>query len=192
MNGRRHSPRYHVSDTFTGTLQTVCDVAIERWDGTFIDAVSDGGVPAGLPLSVDVFAGMVRRTLPAIVVECSPVIRWGTLRYRLRLATTAPADHVDPDGLLVLDMPVRLLDLSGGGLQFAAHREATAGIIGVARIDVEGRTADGDVRVVRCTRVEGAAEPYRLGAEFLRTERVPHGSPLRHALVALLKSGVQA
>lgn len=190
MNGRRHSPRYHVSDTFTGTLQTVCDVAIESWDGTFICAASDGGVPTGLSLSVDVFAGKARRTLPAIVAECSPVIRVGTLRYQLRLATTAPADQVDPDGLLVVDTPVRLLDISESGLQFAALRDARPGTVGVARIDVEGHTYEGDVRVVRCARVDGAAEPCRLGAEFLRTERVPHGSALRHALVALLKDSV--
>jgi hypothetical protein len=171
-------------------LQTVRDVALEHCDGACIFALSDDGIPQGLSLSVDVFAGKARQTLPAIVAECSPVMRAGTLRYRLRLATTAPAQPVDSDGLLVVDTPVRLLDISGGGLQLAAYCDAKAGTVGVARIAVEGTTYEGDVRVVRCTRVEGGAEPHRLGAEFLRTQRVPYGSPLRHALVALLRSSV--
>jgi hypothetical protein len=171
-------------------LQTTSDVAIEARDGSFIVALCDVGLRSGLALSLDVFAGPTRLALPVIVAETAPVVHAGTLRYRLRLGPFDSPDPINPDGLVVIETPVRVLDISEHGFLLDASWHAEAGTVGRVRLDVDGASYEGHVRVVRCNCVEGAADRYCLGAEFLRTERVPHGSSLRHALVALLRTRV--
>jgi hypothetical protein len=171
-------------------LQTTSDVAIEARDGPFVVALCDVGLRSGVSLCLEVFVGSTRRMLPVTVAETTPVVHSGTLRYRLRLGPVESKDPLDPDGLLVIDTPVRVLDISEHGVLFDASRHAEAGTVGRVRININGAAYEGDVRIVRCNRVEGAADRHCLGAEFLRTERVPHGSPLRHALVALLRTHV--
>jgi hypothetical protein len=187
VNGRRRVPRYEVPRTLNGALQTLRDVVIERRDASSVIALSDAALRVGVSLALDVFDGSERRTLPVTIAESIPVIDAGALRYRLRLASAAAPDAVEGHGLLVIDMPVRVLDISAEGMLLAAAAPAEEGTTGLARIDIDGATHAGDIRVVRCTRIDGAgADRHRVGAELLRTERVAHGSPLRHALVALL------
>jgi hypothetical protein len=190
VNGRRRYPRYQVSHALAGVLRTTSDVAIEARDGPFVVALCDVGLRSGLSLCLDVFAGSTRCVLPVTVAETSPVVHAGTLRYRLRLGPVDSSDPIDADGLLVIETPVRVLDISEHGLLLDASRHAEPGTAGRVRIDIDGAAYDGDVRIVRCHRVESAADRYGLGAEFLRTERVPHGSPLRHALVTLVRAHV--
>jgi hypothetical protein len=165
------------------------DVEVESREGPYIIASSDAALRTGLSLTLDVFEGANRKTLPVTVVESSPVIEAGIVRYRLRLATMGSFDEIDPDGLLVIDTPVRLLDMSQNGMLLEASRQSVAGTVGLLRVDMNGRAYEGEIRVVRCSRLEGAAERHHLGAECLRTRRVPHGSPLRGAFCAMLKPG---
>jgi PilZ domain-containing protein len=188
LNGRRRNPRYRVSKAFEGVLQTLTDVVLEFRDGPYLVALSDIAMKTGLSLALDVFVGPTRRTIPVTVAESSPVIHGGVVRYRLRLATDGLLDAIDPDGLLVMETPVRVLDMSQNGFLLETSRQSDAGTVGLLRVDVEGRAYEGEVRVVRCNRLEGAADRHRVGAEFLRTRRVPHGSPLRNAFFAMMKT----
>ena len=163
------------------------DVIVESRDGPYLVAMSDAALRTGLSLLLDVFVGADRRTLPVTVAESSPVIQAGLVRYRLRLATVGSCDEIDPDGLLVIETPVRVLDMSQNGFLLEASRQSAAGTAGVLRVDVNGRAYEGEIRVARCSRLEGAAERHHLGAECLRTRRVPHGSPLRDAFTEILK-----
>jgi hypothetical protein len=186
MNGRRRNPRYHVSSAFEGVFQTLEDVILEHRDGPYIHAVSQCAFRAGQSLALDVFHGSTRQTLPVTVAQSLPVIHAGTVRYRLRLATVGSCGDIDPDGLLVIDTPVRVLEMSQDGFLLETTRWAAAGTVGRLRLEVDGMTHEGEIRVVRSSRLEGTAERHRLGAEFLRTQRVPHGSPLRSAFAAML------
>jgi hypothetical protein len=188
LNGRRRNPRYHVSQAFEGVLQTLLDVVVESRDGPYLVALSDAALQTGLSLLLDVFVGPNRCTLPVTVAESSPVIQAGLVRYRLRLATVGPCHEIDRDGLLVIETPVRVLDMSQNGVLLEASRQSAAGTAGVLRVAVNGRAYEGEIRVVRCSRLEGAAERHHMGAECLRTRRVPHGSPLRDAFCAMLKT----
>jgi hypothetical protein len=188
MNGRRRNPRYHVSSAFEGVFQTLEDAVIERWDGPYVLALSEAALRTGLSLALDVFDGSTRQTLPVTVAESVPVIHEGTVRYRLRLATVGSCGDIDPDGLLVIETPVRVLEMSQDGFLLEATREAGAGTVGGLRVAVDGVSYEGKIRVVRSNRLEGGAERHRLGAELLRTERVPHGSPLRNAFLAMLNT----
>ena len=141
------------------------DVIVESRDGPYLVALSDAALRTGLSLLLDVFVGADRRTLPVTVAESSPVIQAGLVRYRLRLATVGSCDEIDPDGLLVIETPVRVLDMSQNGFLLEASRQSAAGTAGVLRVDVNGRAYEGEIRVARCSRLEGAAERHHLGAE---------------------------
>jgi hypothetical protein len=187
MTGRRRNPRYQVSRAFEGVFQTLEDVFVEHRDGLCVHVLSSCAFRTGLSLTLDVFDGSSRRTLPVTIAQSSPVIHAGTVRYRLRLATAIPcADIEEREGLLVIDTPVRVIEMSRDGFLLEAGRWAGGGTVGRLRIEVDGVTYEGEIRVVRSSRLEGTAERYRLGAEFLRIQRVPHGSPLRSAFVAML------
>jgi hypothetical protein len=189
VNGRRRSPRYHVSTPFEGVLQTLTGATIESCDGACVLASSDVPLRTGLSLVLDVFAGSTRRTLPVTVVENVPVIQSGLVRYRLRLATAASSDSLDPEGLLVIDTPVRVLDISESGFLLEAVRQSAAGTVGLLQVAVDGRAYEGEVRVIRCSPIEGTADRHRLGTEFLRLRRVPYGSALGTAFLAMMHAG---
>jgi len=188
LNGRRRNPRYHVSTPFDGVLQTLTGATIESRDGSCLLASCDVPLRTGLSLALDVFAGSTRRTLPVKVAESAPVIQSGLVRYRLRLATVGSASDVDREGLLVLDTPVRVLDISESGFQLEAVRQRAAGTVGLLQVTVDGRSYEGEIRVIRSSAIEGAADRHRLGTEFLRTRRVPYGSALRTAFLAMMRT----
>jgi len=188
LNGRRRNPRYQVSAPFEGVFQTLTDATLESCSGSYLFASCEIPFRTGLSLALDVFAGSSRRTLPVTVAESAPVIQSGVVRYRLRLATIGSAAHVDPAGLLVVDTPVRVLDISPTGFLLEAARHSTAGTVGLLRVQVDGQAYEGEIRVIRCSAMEGA-ERHRLGTEFLRTRRVPHGSALRTAFFAMVRNG---
>jgi c-di-GMP-binding flagellar brake protein YcgR len=64
------------------------------------------------------------------------------------------------------DIPVRLLNFSGSGCLVATNTSVHEGATASMRLDIGGIEYTDHVRVVRCTRVEGASE-YHLGLEFL-------------------------
>jgi c-di-GMP-binding flagellar brake protein YcgR len=64
------------------------------------------------------------------------------------------------------DIPVRLLNFSGSGCLVATSTSVHEGATASMRLDIGGIEYTDHVRVVRCTRVEGASE-YHLGLEFL-------------------------
>jgi hypothetical protein len=177
-----------VSAPFEGVFQTLTDATLESCSGSYLFASCEIPFRIGLSLALDVFAGSSRRTLPVTVAESAPVIQAGVVRYRLRLATLGSADNVDPAGLLVVDTPVRVLDISPTGFLLEAARHSAAGTVGLLRVQVDGQAYEGEIRVIRCSAMEGGAERHRLGTEFLRTRRVPHGSALRTAFLAMIRT----
>ena len=177
-----------MSAPFEGVFQTLMDVILEAREGAYLCAVCETPLRTGLSLALDVFDGSNRRTLPVTVAESAPVIQAGLVRYRLRLATVGSSDDIDPDGLLVIDTPVRVLNMSQNGFLLEATRASDEGTVGLLRIGADGNSYEGEIRVIRCRALEGAADRHHLGTEFLRTYRVPHGSPLRSAFFAMMKT----
>ena len=86
------------------------------------------------------------------------------------------------------EIPVRLLNISGSGCLFAATTMLHEGTTASVRLDFEGVEYTDDVRVVRCTRIEGSSE-YHLGMEFLWTT-APGGQSMRRAIASLQAVGI--
>lgn len=66
------------------------------------------------------------------------------------------------------EIPVRLVNLSGSGCLVATSTSVHEGATASVRLEVGGIEYTDQVRVARCTRIEGASE-YHLGLEFLWT-----------------------
>jgi hypothetical protein len=88
------------------------------------------------------------------------------------------------------EIPVRLLNISGSGLLVAATSTLHEGTTASVRMDYEGVEYTDDVRVVRCTRIEGSSE-YHLGMEFLWTT-APGERSMRRLTASLHATGTLA
>ena len=88
------------------------------------------------------------------------------------------------------DIPVRLLNISGSGCLVAATSTLHEGTTASVRLDFEGVEYTDDVRVVRCTRIEGSSE-YHLGMEFLWTT-APGERSIRRLTASLQATGTLA
>jgi hypothetical protein len=92
--------------------------------------------------------------------------------------------------VLAREIPVRLVNLSGSGCLVATtsllHEGATASV----RLNFGGVEYTDDVRVVRCSRIEGSSE-YRLGLEFLWTT-APGERSMRRVIASLQAVGMTA
>lgn len=81
------------------------------------------------------------------------------------------------------EIPVRLVNLSGSGCLVATSTSVHEGATASVRLEVRGIEYTDQVRVVRCTRIEGASE-YHLGLEFLWTI-APGERSMRRLIAAL-------
>jgi PilZ domain-containing protein len=88
-------------------------------------------------------------------------------------------------GVIVWDVPVRLVDVSRTGCLLESNRHMVVGTTGEFRIEFAGQAFSEELRITRCLRLEGSSTIYRLGAEFLRM-RLPNVSSLRRAVHAVL------
>ena len=88
------------------------------------------------------------------------------------------------------EIPVRLLNISGSGCLVAATSTLHEGTTAAVRLDFEGVEYTDDVRVVRCTRIEGSSE-YHLGMEFLWTT-APGERSMRRLTASLQAAGTLA
>jgi len=75
----------------------------------------------------------------------------------------------DAIGVLVRDVPMRVLNVSGSGCLIESASPFESGAVASIAVRIDGEDYRDDVRVVRCQRVEGAGSTYQLGAEFLWT-----------------------
>ena len=66
------------------------------------------------------------------------------------------------------EIPVRVVNISGSGCLVAATSALHAGATASLRLDFGNVEYTDDVRVVRCSRIEGSSE-YHMGMEFLWT-----------------------
>jgi hypothetical protein len=82
---------------------------------------------------------------------------------------------------------VRLLDISGSGCLLEADTRLREGLVGRLRLVVNSVEYVDDVRIVRCTAVEGG-QGWRVGVEFLWTTS-PGDRSLRR-LTARLQAAV--
>jgi hypothetical protein len=85
------------------------------------------------------------------------------------------------------EIPVRLLNVSGSGLLVATTSTLHEGTTASVRLEFEGVEYTDDVRVVRCTRIEGSSE-YHLGMEFLWTS-APGERSMRRLTASLAATG---
>lgn len=77
---------------------------------------------------------------------------------------------------LVQQVPMRVLDVSRGGCLFESSQPVKAGRMATVRLALNGGWYVEDVRVTRCEPIPGRASAYHVGAEFLRTRRMPEQS----------------
>ena len=82
---------------------------------------------------------------------------------------------------LVAQMPLVVLDVSQNGCLLESHQPVEPGRMGTIRLALNGGWYVEDLRITRCTAVSGRGSTYHLGAEFLRTRRLPDQS-LRNAV----------
>jgi PilZ domain-containing protein len=85
---------------------------------------------------------------------------------------------VDRDSLatLVAQTPLLILDVSQNGCLLESQQPVEPGRVGTLRMAINGGWFVEDVRVTRCVAVSGRGSTYHLGAEFLRTRRLPDQS----------------
>lgn len=93
-------------------------------------------------------------------------------------------------GVLARSVPSRLVEISRSGCLLESSHRVEDGTVGELRLEVEGQLLVDDVRVTRCTRVEGAGASYLVGAEFLQTRR-PAERSIRRAVTSILRGLVQ-
>lgn len=85
------------------------------------------------------------------------------------------------------EISVRLINFSGSGCLVATSSPVGAGATASMRLDVGGVEYTDDVRVVRCTRIEGSSD-YHLGMEFLWTT-APGERSMRRVIASLQAAG---
>jgi hypothetical protein len=92
-----------------------------------------------------------------------------------------------PDLVAVLgrEIPVQLINISNSGCLVATTSALPEGVTVSVRLDFGGVEYSDDVRVVRCTRVEGSSE-YHLGMEFLWT--TPPGERSMRRVIASVQT----
>jgi hypothetical protein len=88
------------------------------------------------------------------------------------------------------EIPVRLVNLSGSGCLVATTSSLHEGATASVRLNFGGVEYTDDVRVARCTRVEGSSE-YHLGMEFLWTT-APGARSIRRVIGSLQAVGISA
>ena len=81
------------------------------------------------------------------------------------------------------DIPVQLINISGSGCLVATTSSLPEGVTASVRLDFGGVEYTDDVRVVRCTRIEGSSE-YHVGIEFLWTT-APGKRSMRRVIASL-------
>ena len=81
------------------------------------------------------------------------------------------------------EIPVRLVNISGSGCLVVTSSSLHEGATASMRLDLGGGEYTDDVRVVRCTRIEGSSE-YHLGVEFLWTT-APGERSMRRVIASL-------
>jgi PilZ domain len=86
------------------------------------------------------------------------------------------------------EIPVRLVNMSGSGCLVAATSALHEGATASLRLDFGNVEYTDDVRVVRCTRIEGSSE-YHLGMEFLWTT-APGERSMRRVSASLQAVGI--
>ena len=86
---------------------------------------------------------------------------------------------------LVAQVPLHVLDVSPGGCLLESQRPVDPGRVGTVRLALNGQWYVEDLRITRCIPVPGRGSTYHLGAEFLRTRRMPDQS-LRQAIVQMI------
>ena len=86
------------------------------------------------------------------------------------------------------EIPVRLVNISGSGCLVGATSSLHEGATASVRLDFGGVEYTDDVRVARCTRIEGSSE-YQLGMEFLWTT-APGERSMRRVIASLRAAGI--
>ncbi len=70
-------------------------------------------------------------------------------------------------GVLIREVPVKLLVISMAGCLFESSCRVDEGAVGTIHVTFDGQDYSDDVRIIRCSFIRGAAAPFRLGGQFL-------------------------
>jgi hypothetical protein len=84
--GRRSQPRFTVVNPWEGTMRVLRDVVVDRNGDSELYAVSVAPGVVGEEMSLELIAGVSRRSLRVRVTDSRPVIVSGGVQHRLQLA----------------------------------------------------------------------------------------------------------
>lgn len=210
MSGRRRHARFAVAQPWEGTLRilrdvTVVDDADARGLLVFSHAIGVPGEVVALELAG---AGTVV-TLVVCVVESRPVVVDGAVRHALRLTVLdqdrraergngladvagSLSDVLVADdlvGVIVREVPVRVLNVGGSGCLMESARAVEYGTTATLTMHMAGEDYADALRVSRCDRIEGTGTRWLIGAEFLWTSLPASGSLRRVARTLQQRAG---
>jgi hypothetical protein len=86
MSGRRNNARYQLSVPRDGELVITQDIVIESRTDDEICVLTETPQPRGQELTLELGAAVAAEGIEVSVLDCTPVVDGGTLRYRLRFA----------------------------------------------------------------------------------------------------------
>jgi PilZ domain-containing protein len=89
-------------------------------------------------------------------------------------------------GVLLREMPTRLVEISRTGCLLETSHRIAEGTIAALRVELQGRVYTEDVRATRCVAVAGSGTSYLVGIEFLQTSS-PDGMSIRRAIAGSLR-----
>lgn len=180
MLNRRKYPRALLPRALDGTLRLTESVVVERYASREITVVS--GVPAvsDQRLAIAPVGMAPPEPLDVKVTQSVPAVVDGVLKHRLRLRVL-DHEHLDRPrmGMLVRDVPIRVIDVSAGGCLLEASVPISHGTAGELHLAIDGQMRSDALRVCRCSLVRGAGSLFRIGAEFAP---MPHGASVRALL----------
>jgi hypothetical protein len=91
-------------------------------------------------------------------------------------------------GVLIREVPVRLLIVSMAGCLLESPHWVCEGTIAAIHISVEGREYSDDIRIVGCSAISCGAAAYRIGTQFLWA-KIPGDRSLRLVINQLQTRG---
>jgi hypothetical protein len=97
MTGRRRYPRYPLAAPMDASLRVREEIAIETWDETGIEAISDVPCPVAEVMTLEL-AGNGASQVPVVVRESRAFVAPdGAIRYRIRMVFQAANEFPVPD-----------------------------------------------------------------------------------------------
>ena len=199
MSERRRHDRLEMTHPWSGSLTVLREVAMEPGGERGLAVIAENPAVTGVVMQINLSSAASTAALRVQVAGSRPVADHGLVRYALQLellpdATSAHAAQrrrlgsrvgsrkassegqlrtllasADLVGVLQRDIDARTLNVSGSGCLLETASPVDEGTVAQLRMRIGGVEYRDDVRVIRCSRVEGAGATHHVGVEFAWT-----------------------